>query len=321
MSSSNNNTKISEFLSVAGFSPDMEKYVRIADQDGDLALIHFKDFNCTHPLALTIRGWVYDTAEKKVVVTGEASYTDVMLTDKLMEEIDPNDLQHARQTTHVRLFMYKNKYFCSTNKCLDAGKSRWGIYNRSVLEMLLSSSGGKTLEELYDENTYNENEAIDLFVECVDNQVVVNDSIGEVQVAKVYNRADLLSFSVEHDEEIPFSMYDIQKDDIYWVDHTRMIRYLSPSMWNKMYTIRNPGEPNLLRRFYVLKGHGDKLLDVIPSDQQLWLREYKVKKNEMVQALVFGKNPPQEVLNSTNRIKTFFCLSGLVQYNLLFGGK
>jgi hypothetical protein len=307
--------ELQNFLVNAGFSTDYHNMVEIVDREEDLILVHHNEEGKNHPVCSAIRGYIYDIKENKVVVKGESDYKDVLLDDGLMEDLDPSTLCVGIQTTHVRLYLHNNQVKCSTNKKLNAFNSCWGIKGRSFGQMLLDT--GFSLIDLYNENVYNDNGCIDLFIEAQDNQLVVNNDVGEVTKTKVYNRADLLSLNLIHRDRD----YELS-DDICWVDYRENIRYLSPSMWEKLYTIRNIKEPNILRRLFVLKGSSKKLLAIIPQDQREWLNKYEQTKTQLVEQLV-RNNPPKEVAEIAKRekippFKAFFKLPGILQYKLLF---
>lgn len=333
-------TTIEDFLSVSGFSQELRDLVNVVDMEGSLVMIHHTDEGTLHPVARTIRGWIYDVEDKQVVVKGETDYEDVRLTDELMEEIDPSYLCVGRQLTHLRIYKWKEQVRCSTNKKLNAFKSYWGIRGKSFGDMLLES--GQSVEQIHETKDYNDNGAIDVFLECPDNQLVVNASIGEITRTSLYDRAQLLGMSLAlngtsdvHEYQVPDKeitiwasneMKDFEDcsitDDICWVDHVNLIRYLSPSMWDKLYTVRNCNEPNLLRRLLVLKGSGSKLVSIVPSDQRAYLENFIAKKRDLISALFV--NPPNQLVesarrnNASNMHEAFNKLPGITQYRMLF---
>lgn len=323
---------INKFLIRASFPESLESLLTVIDMDGNLSMIHYTEEGKDDTLARIVRGWVYDHVNDVIIVKGEQDFEDVKLTDELLDSLQQEYLCFGRQTTHVRLYAYQGKVQCCTHKKLDAFKSFWGVgdmkvgdqwlntYGKSFGNMLLSASNGKTLQQLHDEHRYNDNGCIDLFIECEDNQLVVNTSIGEVTKATLYDRADLLQFNLEHrsDGEVDLDY------DVCLIDYHAMKRYYSPSLYTKLFTVRNPNEPNILRRFFVLKGSGRKLIHAIPSKQRAILQYYENKKREMVNTLLTKLPINEDIIkfakmhNVTNN-DAFFRLPGIQQYRMLFG--
>jgi hypothetical protein len=303
-----------------------------------MVIIHHLDEFVNHPVVRDIRGYVYDTLNKKIIVQGDAHFKDVLIIaeedyDKDQESVTLEELKgniglcEYRQVTHLRLYTYNNKIYCSTHKKLDAFQSYWGIpTNQDDMkgtafgDMLLRGTN-KTLEELVEEYKLEDGECAHLYIEAPENQFVVNNSVGEITATKVYDGIGLLSLNVHFSDDKCIDKYVIH-DDILWVDYETNTRYISPSMNHKLNKLRKMDEPNLLRRMFVLKAHYVDLLDVLPSDQKRYLIDFNRRKHKLIKKLI-DSNPPETIVKIAREkhidlIHAFNYLPGIQQYRLLF---
>jgi len=322
-------TIVNQFLSAAGLSSDLASMLHVEDACGDLVLIQH-DLGQQHPVASTIEGYIYDTVEGKVVVKGEAPMEDVLIGDdvELLEQLKQNPhIYEHRQTTHLRLYEHKGTVHCSTNKKLDAFDSMWGsmpMFGESFGSLLLKVCYASDMRDIYEyyKDEANENGCVDLFLESTFNQLVTNDSVGDINGHTCYTRNDLLALYPSHDETT-LDQYTISSD-IYWIDYRTNTRYLSKSMYYKLHTVRNPVEPNVVKRLFILKGNAYKLIDVVPHYERDMLRTVHNNKNDYISAYIDAHGIPNELIPIMNANKSlsvrdaFFKLPGLTQYELLF---
>lgn len=329
---------IDNFL-VANF-PGQVEYLRdkieIVDSRDGLILIHYLKQYDKDPIARNIRGWVCTSDGNTVVVKGEADLEDVELTPEILEHLtssiyyeqdvvvsdDANTttghfvgIVEGKQYTHIRIFYYSGVCYQITHRKLDINKSHWGIRSRSFGEMLSDADPIMPFKE------YNYNGCNDIYLECPDNQFVVYNDI-VVNDSYAWNADEFVKVSWNNANSRTI------KDDIMWIDFSSMTRYLSPSMMDKLHNIRCTDEPNIIKRFYYLKGSGTKLINIVPNDQkQILLNEMK-QKNHKIEKLIasrdkFCSEPEMVKLNNivtTQNIpyeKAFFKLTGIEQYNLI----
>jgi hypothetical protein len=104
-----------------------------ADEHMSLKVYHFDDFTQNRELQ-QIRGYVVDQNDNNTIVCKTFGYTPEVLANnhqQLNDEIGPlisgeTSFFKAYEGTLLRVWCYKNKWFLSTHRKLDAFKSRWG---------------------------------------------------------------------------------------------------------------------------------------------------------------------------------------------------
>lgn len=304
----------------------LEGKVIAVDEDEELALYHYTSQWKNDPLASHYRGWIVEKSTGKVLVKAEADFSEhVVQTQEELEAINEHSegLYKSRQVTNIRVFQHAGYVYSSTHMRLDAYESHWGIYGNSFGDMLDQCLyPGELVGLALDPTQYTANGCVELLLEAVDNQFIQvvksaspntwddedGVSVESVTENRVYFLADYYS------EEVNVKEYNVALDDFCFVDPVIGVKYLSPSMHNKLNVVRNVCEPNIVKRFFYLKGQGQKLIDILPPDQKQWLSSISSCRNQMVHlAAKKGLFRPA----SGNLIQSFNKLPGIEQYNIV----
>lgn len=273
----------------------------------------------TNPEGDSYRGLIKDARTGQVVAYAPQEPKDVVLSDTIISELRGENvlLCPARQVSRIRAFTHDDKLYVTTTTALSVHNSYWGINNRSFADMI-GSHGFEAIKA--DILSQPKGKVLEYQLECPDNQFVTQvptayDGVSTILWPTFSRGPGCITYSGFVSYIDDYINYPHTVDpDVYVLDPLTNTRYLSVTFYNKLHKLRNPNEPNLLRRLFILKAHAYELLSYLPKDQHNQLYPIYRNKNQIIKMM-----PPASVGNpgsSNDNVSYFNKLHGKEQYEL-----